>query len=155
MNNLWPEVLCDNIDPEENPYLVLKEQGKFLSDMTHGLLRAKVCRSYYLRSTDSEAAFSLNFIIEVPAIEYHQFWLMRFHHPINFYPMIATCESENIHRLKINSFDDFMRFIERVFNSDATKKIIEELLIAIDTFSVDLILAADELLTANKNELLT
>lgn len=114
-NNLWGPL--PDVDTFKTPMSILNEQAALLTEMTHGLLIAKVNRVV------SGEQFQLKLEIVAPALQNYTFAvLMVIHGIINYPANVLHMNVDKTWTVCANE-TEFMEKLKRVLSSDEAKKL--------------------------------
>ncbi|WP_040760586.1 hypothetical protein [Spirosoma panaciterrae] len=124
MQNLWPDFA---IEPTKSPKAILKEQAGYLMAKTNNVLSADVDTSTYQNNLIHK------FYVVAPAMNNYRFEVFYIVHKIiNFYPLsIYWYPEENDpykESIEINSDEELINALRKIFNAPTTVKIISSLL---------------------------
>ncbi len=134
MIDLWPEDIGQV--KIKSPVVILKEQAALLGKKTHNLLEAAAGQG----DTPGDD-FSYNFNITAPALGLYTYRLFAIDHGIGLYPLNIAIDDEicrqiapdaKDNRLRIQSEDEFLEILRRIFASTKTRVLISGLLAQID-----------------------
>lgn|GEM_PF-1339800 len=124
--DLWPKDL--KLIDVRPPVAVLQEQGAILARRTKNLLRGRVDQ------IPGKKAFNFKFVIEAPTLPY-EYDLFSIHYDIEMYPLSVRFEPslyptspKRAGMKELGSEDEFTQFLQKVFNSEKTRKLITALL---------------------------
>ena len=142
MQNLWPEDIgkMKKINIPEN---ILKDQASLLGGKANKLVLAEVIhdKSEYSGKT----IFKFNIIAPTydDRFRYNLFWI---EHEIDLYPLVLYSQNKilgefcdelpsnpeiNLPFIKINSEEEFLETLKKIFNTKTTRKIINSILVQI------------------------
>lgn len=117
--NLWPEDVA--VTDAVAPVAILKEQASLLGQQTRNLVEARVTQRH-----SSKFDFCYYFELVAPALENYIYRLFQILHNIEFYPVWIDFYEDS--PIEVQSEDEFMLELERVFSSEKTKRIISSLI---------------------------
>lgn len=125
MKNLWPEIEIDDVI---NPVNFLKEQGKYLEEITKGVLTYYIDKKAYKQeSSPSKEIILYNFYIQAPFLDDYRYLLFFAKHDlIHSYPIEIGAREHSKHYIA-KSQEDFEKILEKVLGSDKTKSIVTNL----------------------------
>ena len=115
--DLWPEFKQET---KKSPKSILIEQGNYLSEKTGNLINVKVITN---KSPKNEIYNSFDII--VPALDNYRYKLFYISHELFYYPLKITYKGVV---LTVNSEEDFIIQLKKIFNNEDTKNIITTLL---------------------------
>lgn len=119
--NLWPEdIAVTDVVP---PVAILKEQASLLGKRTQNLVEARVIQG----GSHSPARYPFYYYFQLiaPALDNYRYNLFSISHGVQFYPVRIEFEDSDT---EVQSEDEFMSELERIFSSDKTKGIISALI---------------------------
>jgi len=127
MKNLWPDIEIDDVI---NPVNFLKEQGKYLEEITKGVLTYYIAKKAYKHGDwPSKEAILYDFYIQAPFLDDYRFLLFRVGHDlIDNYPIkIDTMHMQEQERYTAKSQEEFEEILGKILGSDQTRSIVSTL----------------------------
>lgn len=117
--NLWGDIT--DLSNMRSPHEILVEQGKFLEEMTKGVLEFKIERK------QSNTVFGYDVYITLPAMKYKE-RLLRMSHDIKLYPAILHDALESKQADSKNQ-EEFEENLGRILSSAETMALISSLMV--------------------------
>jgi hypothetical protein len=117
--NLWGDIV--DLSNMRSPHEILVEQGKFLEEMTEGLLEIKIERK------QSNTVFGYDVYIALPAMKYKE-RLLRMSHDIKLYPAILHDALESKQTDSKNQ-EEFEESLGSILSSPETMSLIASLMV--------------------------
>jgi hypothetical protein len=99
------------------PLAILREQAALLGDKTKHLVEARVV------TRTEESAFFHSLRLVVPALDQYTYELFTVHHGVDLYPVTAYGEAR-----PLKTEDEFVEWLRARLSSEATKRIISNLM---------------------------
>lgn len=118
-DDLWPDLTGE--PTEKAPLLILREQAAKLSAKTSNIIEAEVTAN---PNYDGES-LDVRFTLKVPALNGYEYVLLSIRQPVDLYP-VSLSEESYIGEAKDEQ--EFKRYLEKLFKSDRTVKIISSLI---------------------------
>ena len=151
MKDLWPSDIATH--RVKSPVVILREQASLLGKKTSNIIQAEV--QMLLTSADADNEFGYAFFIVAPALNNYRYQLLTVWHQVDLYPVQIFVEGqileelgsgvqieheynqhspEDIPYIAVDSEEQFLDNLAKVFGSSKTKRVITALLSQSDPY---------------------
>jgi hypothetical protein len=122
-DDLWPDLTGE--PTVKAPLLILREQAVKLGAKTSNIIEAEVT-AY---PTDDGQLY-IRFTLKAPALNGYEYVLLSIRQPVDLYPVSLpeTVSEDDWDGEKAKDEQEFKRYLEKLFKSERTKKIISSLI---------------------------
>lgn len=117
--SMWGDIT--DLTEIRTPHEIMLEQGKFLEEMTNGLLEIKIERK------QSNTVFGYDIFIALPSMKFKE-RLLRMSHDIKLYPAILHDALES-NQSNSNNQEEFEENLGRILSSPETMALISSLMV--------------------------
>jgi hypothetical protein len=128
--DLWPPSF-EAVSEPNPPIDILREQAALLEQKTGGVVLAEVLSGYdsnfiVVHRGKTSLPISHSFYLVAPALENYRYQLFRIDQPIEHYPLFII--GSPIGDLEVESQEEFVETLRRIFSDDKTQKVIQSLI---------------------------
>ncbi|MGZ5585239.1 MAG: hypothetical protein ACXWE4_01050 [Methylobacter sp.] len=117
-DDLWPDLTGE---PEvKSPLLILREQASKLGAKTSNIIEAEVTAN-----PSSDGSLYVRFMLKAPALNGYEYVLLSINQPVDLYPVNLT---DDFFGDTAKNEQEFKQFLENLFKSERTVKIIRSLI---------------------------
>lgn len=117
-DDLWPDLTGE---PEvKSPLLILREQATKLGTKTSNIIEAEVSAN-----PGNDGFLHVRLILKAPALNGYEYVLLSVNQPVDLYPVNLT---DDFFGDTAKNEQEFKQFLEKLFKSDRTVKIITSLI---------------------------
>ena len=117
-DDLWPDLTGE---PEvKSPLLILREQAAKLGAKTSNIIEAEVTAN-----PSNNGGLYVRFMLKAPALNGYEYVLLSINQPVDLYPVNLT---DDFFGDTAKNEQEFKQFLENLFKSERTVKIIRSLI---------------------------
>ncbi len=144
MTDLWPDDLKTIINVKA-PVNILREQASLLGSKTQNIVKAKVRQIDPGTARDEtftswpigkgHQKFHYVFNLVAPMLENYEYRLFMISHDVTLYPVYIIADDDILKELSVdkaisvNSEDELLEVLRKIFRAEKTKKIIDALVV--------------------------